>query len=69
MAVGLACNPEKSEMTFSTGGPLPPVPPVVAADVDYFGPIAESSPALLGPFADRFAGEVVLDLSPLPRRP
>jgi alpha-N-arabinofuranosidase len=60
-----AYDSEKAEMTFSTGGPLPPVPPAVAADVDYFGPITGTSPAIPGPFADRFAGEVVLDLSPL----
>ena len=50
-------------------GPLPSVPRILAADVDYFGAITEASPTLPGPFADRFAEEVVLDLSPLPRWP
>jgi hypothetical protein len=58
-----------ARLAFSTDGLLPSVPRIVAADVDYFGPITEASPALSGPFADRFAREVVLDLSPLPRRP
>jgi hypothetical protein len=65
MVVSAAYDSERAEMTFATGGPLPPVPPVVAADVDYFGPITGDSPALPGPFADRFARQVVLDFSPL----
>jgi hypothetical protein len=69
MAVSGVYDSEKAEMTFSTGGPLSPVPPVVSADVDYFGPTTRSSTPLPGPFADRFAGELVLDLSPLPRWP
>ena len=58
-----------ARLAFSTDGLLPSVPRIVAADVDYFGPITEASPALPGPFADRFSREVVLDLSPLPRWP
>lgn len=42
---------------------------ILPADVDYFGPITEASPNLPGPFADRLAGAVVLDLSPVPRWP
>jgi hypothetical protein len=59
----------EAEMTFSTGKPLPSVSPVVAADVDFFGPVTGGVPVLPGPFADRFAREVVLDLSPLPHWP
>jgi hypothetical protein len=60
---------DAARLAFSTDGPLPSVPRVVAADVDYFGSITEDAPAIPGPFDDRLGGEVVLDLSPLPRWP
>ena len=69
IAVRGTYDAERAEMTFSAGEPLPPVPAVVAADVDFFGPITEPARTPAGPFSDRFAGEIVLSLSPVARWP
>jgi hypothetical protein len=62
-------EPGRAELTFSTDPLLPLVPRSIKADVDFFGAIPESDRTVPGPFADRFSTAVVLDLSPVGRRP
>ncbi len=62
-------DPARAELTLSTGEPLPLVPRVVEADVDFFGPVTASERVVPGPFGDRFSKRVVLDVSPLGRYP
>jgi hypothetical protein len=57
------------ELTLSTATPLPAVPRLLPADLDFFGAVDVPEDAVPGPFADRFAQEVVLDLRPVPRWP
>jgi hypothetical protein len=68
-AVDASYEAARAELAFSTRAILPVVPRLLPADVDFFGAVALSATAVPGPFADRFARAVVLDLSPVPDWP
>jgi hypothetical protein len=69
IAVHASYEAARAELAFSTSTLLPVVPRLLPADVDFFGAVDASANAVPGPFADRFARKVVLDLSPEPGRP
>jgi hypothetical protein len=64
-----AYDVRSGELRLQADEPLPVIPVRAGADVDFFGPVSASSPIVPGPFAERFTGEVVLDVSPVGRLP